>query len=98
MCFENDYGKDAREVKARREAIAEREAEKVASEKNRYLKLDEDLKRIAELPKEEYDRLYEQAKAFLIEKAGTWNEIFMGKEIIERIMTGYLNPKEDEVE
>jgi len=96
MCFENDYGKDAREVKARREAIAEREAEKVASEKNRYLKLDEDLKRIAELPKEEYDKLYEQAKEFLIEKAGGFNEMFMRKEIIERIMTGYLNPKEVE--
>lgn len=90
MCFENDYGKDAREVKARREAVAEREAEKIANEKNRYLKLDEDLKRIAELPKEEYDQLYEQAKAFLIEKAGAWHKDFMGKEIIERIMTGYL--------
>jgi len=93
MCFENDYGKDAREVKARREAVAEREAEKVANEKNRYIEMDRQLARVKELPEETYKEFYQRAKDFLVEKAGKYSPEFMKDEIIERIMTDYL-PKE----
>jgi len=97
MCFENDYGKDAREVKARLEAVAEREAEKIANEKNRYIEMDRQLARVKELPEETYKEFYQRAKDFLVEKAGKYSPEFMKDEIIERIMTDYL-PKEAQSE
>lgn len=96
MCFESDYGKDTREVNARREEIAAREAEKVANEKNRYIEMDRQLARVKELPEETYKEFYQRAKDFLVEKAGKWSPEFMKDEIIERIMTDYL-PKESDL-
>ncbi len=97
IAFQNDYGLDYREGKAKREAVAIREVQKLDLERNKRDHVAELIENVKKLPKEVYEPLYEASKAWLAETTkGNMSETFMTEFSIHFYMTELLRRQEEE--